>query len=175
MNKKPAQAWENIMVRLLPDDMEKLRHAAFAARHSVSVFARELVLGRVPKVAPPLVAELTFQAQELLKIIHGTASNLSQINAHAQAAGEPLSRLSLSGPAGLIFKLHSKVREIGLQLKSGQLDSDKTSELLTRLKAPARALNDELALPLNEGSQPEMGVWKGVLDDLQNALLEGEE
>lgn len=162
------------MLRLEPEHAQSLADAAHAARLPVAVFARELILNRTPKVAPPLVADLTFEAQKLLRVCYGAASNMTQLNAAAQASGEPLSRLS--GPSGLIFKLHSRVREIGLQIKSGgQLDSTKTGGILARLEAPARRLNDELARPLNEGSAPSMEAWKSVLDDLQNALLESAE
>lgn len=171
---KEKKDWEEYKVRFQPFEAQAVREKAHRARLPFSVYIRECAVGDVPRKAPPLVAELSFEAQELLKICYGCASNLTQIDAHAQAAGEPLSRLSSTG---LLFKLGSRTRQIGLQAKSDRLDQQAASELLARLEAPARALNDQLARPLNEGGQPGPGlaVWKEVLDALQDALLEGAE
>lgn len=155
----------HISTYLLLDDLAR------AARQPIASVARDLLVGRAPKAAPPLIAELTADARALIRTCQTCASNLTQLDAHSTRLG--ISRLS--GPTGVLFKLGSRAYQIGFLLKSGQLDHQETASLLARLEGPALALNEDLARPLNEGMQPSMLTWRSVLEALQSALEEGDE
>ncbi|MDP2371281.1 hypothetical protein [Rhodoferax sp.] len=169
---KEKKAWVQLKVLLEPSDHQKISDAAHAARLPVGVFAREfLTTGVVPKVAPPAISELSFEAQELLKVTHACVSNFSQLHGFAAEAGEPLSRLA--GQGGALMHMSSRAREIGMQIKSGMLAEPETVRLLTALAAPSSLLNG-LARALNSDQQPALAVWRQTLSALQSALLPGQ-
>lgn len=153
-----------ISTYLLLDDIAR------AARQPIASVARDLLVGKAPKAAAPLIAEITPDARSLIRTCLACVSNLTQIDAHSTRLGMPLSRLS--GPTGVLFKLGSRAYQIGLMVKAGQMDPITTSELLARLEGPARALNEDLARPLNEGYAPSMEAWRSTLEALQSALRE---
>ena len=163
---------KQVMLRFNLEQYELLRAGAFSARLPVANFVKELALGRVPQVAPPILDSLSPAARQLLQICQNAVTNLRQIEAHAAAAGEPLSRLA--GPDGLLPKLAAKFRDIGMQLKTaGQLiDQQIIDEILTAVAAPARRLNDELARELNMRKFPTPDVYRSVLQALQIALAD---
>lgn len=171
MNDTDGQTIKKLTIRVPIATYLLLDDLARAGRRPLASVARDLLVGRAPKVAPPMVTELSIEVQELLKVCHRCVSNLSQLDTHAKAAGEPLERLS--GPAGLLLKLRSKARETGLRAKTGQVNLTAAVELLGRLEGPALALNETLARPLNECRVPvpSMDEWKSVLTQLRDALL----
>lgn len=169
MNDTDGQTIKKLTIRVPVATYLLLDDLARAGRRPIASVARDLLVDRAPKVAPPLVTELSIEARELLTICNALGSNLTQLNAHASAAGEPLGRLSR--PTGVLFKLGSRARENGLKVKGGRLDQLEAADLLARLEGPARSLNDELARPLNEGKTPSLDTWKSVLTQLQSALL----
>lgn len=156
-----------IMLRLTREDGLRIYDAAHARRSTVSAFVRELVLGRLANVAPPLVGDLPHESQELLKTCRAGVSNLSQLNDHAARGGEKLSRLS--GPDGGLAQLTEKLRKIGISIKLGEFPNDIASQILTRIDAPARSLN-ELARALNSGELVLRQHWFDALTNLQAAL-----
>lgn len=167
------KGWRKVTLRLDPDHHQLLDDLAHAARLPVGVYCRELLLNRTPKAAPPALSALPPAAQKLLQCCLGAATNLHQIEAHAAAAGEPLSRLA--GPDALLQKLASKARDIGMQIKAGQLiDPQRIDEILTAIAAPAQRLNNDLARPLNSQQAPALAVWKEVLTSLQVALADSQ-
>lgn len=171
MNDTDGKTTKKLTVRVPIETYLLLDDLARAGRRPVASVARDLLVGRAPKFAPPLVIELSLAAKKLLEICHATGANLSQLDVHARAAGEPLARLS--GPSGLLFELGSKTREIGLQIKSGQVEMTEAAELLGQLEGPARSLNESLARPLNEGKSITLEAWKSALTQLKSALLGG--
>ena len=171
MNDTDGQTIKKLTVRVPIETYLLLDNLARAGRRPLACVARDLLVGRAPKFAPPLVTELSPEAENLLKICYATGANLSQLDVHARAAGEPLARLS--GQSGLLFKLGSKTREIGRQTKSGQIGKKEAEKLLGQLEGPARSINEVLARPLNEGKPPALEAWKSALTQLQSALLGG--
>lgn len=159
-----------VTLRFLPEDAARLSDQAHAARVPMAVLCRELVLGRVPKKAPPLPAEMSYEASQLLKICHACVSNLSQLDGHCAATDSPISKLS--GPAGHLQMLSSRARKLGLQIKAGQAEPAQFSTILSALEGPALALNERLARPINEGQVPTNETWREVLQALQTALPE---
>jgi hypothetical protein len=159
-----------IMIRFQPPEAENLRDLAHDARMPLAVYVRELVLGRVPSSAPPPLDELSYEETELLHIIQGLVSNLSQINTHAANLGEPICRLS--GEGGLLIKLQQSARSVGLTLKAGVAMPHEVIDLLQRLREPSDNLNACLARPLNEGQGQPASVWHDVLQPLQSALFQ---
>lgn len=174
MNDTEGQTIKKLTVRVPISTYLLLDDLARAARQPIASVARDLLVGKAPKPAPPLIAALTPAARSLLRTSQACVANLSQLEVHAARLGEPLSGLNgpAGGPAGILFKLGSKAYQIGFLLKSGQVDHQKTASLLARLEGPARALNEDLARPLNEGAQPSMQAWKSTLEALQSALRE---
>lgn len=158
----------HIMLRLEQEDGLVIEDAAHAARLPIAVFAREILLGRVPKLAPPAPADLSFGASLLLKICNGLVSNLSQIEGHASRHGGVLEQLV--GPGKALQEMSKQAEAIGLSVKSGSLDEAVIKHILEDLEPASRALNDILARPLNEGKTLPLEVWKQVLTDLQAAL-----
>ena len=68
--------------------------------------------------------------------------------------------------------LSRRARKLGVQINSGQVDQAQIITILDTLKAPAQALNERLARPLNEGQVPANDTWREVLQALQAALPE---
>lgn len=164
---REKREWVQIKVLLEPHDHRRIDDAAHAARLPTAVFAREILLGRVPKIAPPLVSQLCPEARELLQICHSGTSNLRQLATHSTRLGDPLSRLT--NQDGPLDKLREKLRQLDLQIKSGDLQADQANVMLTKIYAPSQAMND-LARSLNEGDQPGRQIWFDVLTNLQAAL-----
>lgn len=156
--------WVQIMLRLEPDDAKNLSDTAYASGLQVGVYAREILLGRVPEALPPAPSEVTFEAQALLQICHAVVSNLQQLSGHATRIGEPFSKLEVP-----LETLRDAARKIGLDVKSGNIDNDQASHLLNQLQAPSLGLND-LAKSLNIGQHESGTSWHQVLTALQNGL-----
>ena len=169
-NQNPEKKLVQITLRFQQEDAARLADQAHEARVPIAVFCRELVLGRTPIKAPPLRADLSTEATQLLKLCHSCVSNLSQLDSHCADADSAISRLS--GAAGHLQMLSSRARKIGIQVSSGGVDQAQIINILDELKAPAQALNERLAKPLNEGQTPPNEAWREVLLSLQAALPE---
>ena len=169
-SENPEKKLVPVMLRFQPADAERLADQAHAARVPLAVFCRELVLGRTPKKAPPVPADMSPEASQLLNLCHSCVSNLSQLDAHCAATDSPISRLS--GAAGHLQMLASRARKLGLQIKSGNVDQAQITVVLAALAGPAEALNERLARPINEGQTPANETWREVLQSLQAALPE---
>ena len=164
----PDKKLVQITLRFQPDDAQRLADQAHAARVPVAVLCRELVLGRTPARAPPVPTEMSNEATQLLRICHSCVANLSQLDKHCAATDSPLSRLS--GAAGHLQMLSSRARKVGLQIKAGNLEKTQIVSVLAALSAPAEALNERLARPINEGQTPLNETWREILQGLQAAL-----
>ena len=163
-----------VMLRFEPPVAEHLREMAHAARLPMAVYVKQLVLGKVPERAPPLLTELSPKATRLLNVAQALVSNLSQLDIHARNAGEPLIRLT--GETGLLKKLQSISRQIGLDIKSGVMTNEvEVTQLLSTLSQPAEAVNSELARLLNNGQIVPAHIWRDVLQPLQAALKQAQE
>ena len=169
-NQNPEKKLVQITLRFQPEDAAKLADQAHQARVPVAVLCRELILGRTPKKAPPLRSDQSTEAAQLTKICHSCVANLSQLDGHCSSTDSPLSRLS--GPAGHLQMLSSRARKLGVQLSAGALNQAQIITILDSLKAPAQALNERLARPLNERQTPTNDTWREVLQALQVALPE---
>lgn len=166
-----------ITVRLTEEAAEALLAASHAARRPRAVLAREVLLAglaggaSVPpqaqaKEVPPEPGEA---GRHLIELLGRLVGNLTQMSAHADRLGPPLDRLAVED--GLLDRLARRARELGKNAKSGLLAEVLAVALSARLDEPARALNNRLARPLNEGSQLSFLTWREVLDPLQQALL----
>lgn len=162
-----------MMVRLDPTSAEHLREAAHAARTRPAVLARIMIeraleRGEVPPPAPPTVDRMTESARRLRPVLARALANLTQISGHAQRLGEPFGRLADSG--GVLKKFSAAIEKIGLQIELGELDGARLDDILARLDAPLRTLNDQLARPLNEGQAVAGPTWKSILEAIGAAL-----
>lgn len=170
---KSAPGLRPVMVRLPDAEFEVLRDAAFRARQPVAVLARQILLGALadgglPPPAPPALAEMSPDAQELLAVVHGLISNLSQLEKHALELGEPVARLAVDG--GQLDGLRNKVRELGMAIKSGSHDAQHWAGILGIIQTPSMAINS-LARSLNQSanSVPTYS-WHSPLNGLRSAL-----
>ncbi len=166
----PDKKLVQITLRFQPDDAQRLADQAHAARVPVAVLCRELVLGRTPSKAPPVPADMSNEASQLLKLCHSCVANLSQLDGHCAATDSPLGRLS--GATGHLQMLSSRARKVGLQVKAGNIENTQVVIVLAALSEPAQALNERLARPINEGQVPTNETWREVLQALQAALPE---
>lgn len=167
---KEKKNWKQYKVLFEPADGQRLEDDAHASRLPVGVFLREFyVTGTMPKEAPPLQSELTFGAKVLLKICYGLVSNLTQLEGHAKRLGGPL--LNLVGPNSSLQRFAKRTHEIGMGVKLGELNEQVIEHTLVALEPIAHSLNDDLALPLNEGKSPLLETWKEALTGLQSALF----
>lgn len=158
------------MLRFSNEEHEFLRSAAFQSRLPVATFAKELVLGKVPKVAPPKISDLSDEAQILLNELQHVCSNLTQIERYAAAAGQPLEKLA--GEGGILRALNERAREIGMRIKTGSVCEDQQiGALLTAISNPAKALNFEISRPLNLSQVVPLETWKTILQQLQSVFL----
>ena len=169
-SENPEKKLVPVMLRFQPADAERLSDQAHAARVPLAVYCRELVLGRTPKKAPPMLADMSNEAAQLLKLCHSCVANLSQLDGHCARTDSPLSQLS--GAAGHLQMLSSRARKLGLQIKSGNVNQAQIAAVLAALGSPAQALNERLARPINEGQVPSNDTWHEVLQALQAALPE---
>jgi hypothetical protein len=160
-----TKEWVKIMIRLEPVDAQKMSDAAHAARLPNAVFARELLLSRMPAVAPLEISDLSFEAQELLRVCYASVSNLTQLKDHCTRLGEPFSRLVES-----IEKMCSATRTLGLNVKSGVVTDAKATELFNIISDPSESLNN-LARDLNSGESTSKQRWFEVLTELKMVLL----
>lgn len=160
-----------VMLRFSESEHELLRNSAFSARLPVAVFVKEIVLGRVPKPAPPLTSQLSEAAQKLLQILQNLTSNLAQLDRFA-AATPALQRLA--GEGGLLQALSDRARGIGMQIKIGELENE-IATLLSTISGPALALNSEIARPINQSQAVPLETWKAVLQQLKDVLLDSKQ
>lgn len=160
--------WVRVTLRLPAPLHRELDNAAHASRLPVAVYLRAILAGHTPPIAPPLLAQLPGSVAALLRVLQPLVSNLTQLEAHAASLGEPLSRLS--GRDGILFKLASEARALGLKIKTGGLDDGTAARQLDRLVYPATELNDALAIPLNQGLAVELETWRQILQGLQEAM-----
>lgn len=157
-----------IMLRLDQEDGLRIEDAAHAARLPTAIFSREILLGRVPKLAPPAPAGLSFGATLLIKISRGLISNLSQLEDHARRSGGVLDQLV--GPDKALQKLSKMAQKLGLKIKATLIDEQSVKNILVLLEPAAADLNERLAKPLNEGKVLQPDVWRQILTALQAAL-----
>lgn len=168
-----AEHLSRLTLRLPAGEMDQLREAAYRARVPMAALARALVLralaeGELPPPAPPALAEMSPEAQELLAVAHALISNLSQLEKHALELGEPVARLA--GDGGQLDVLRNKVRELGMIIKSGHHDAQHWAGILVAIKAPSLAINS-LARSLNQSATSVPAYsWHGPLSGLRSAL-----
>jgi len=170
---KEKRNWVVKRVRLEPADARHVEDAAHAARLSVSVFIRTLLLtGRSPKPAPPIQNEMSFGSTVLHAELLGVISNLTQIEQHSIRLGGPFVRLT--GSDGVLQKLKKQALNLGLRNKSGALDEVTIKTILGHLQPAALSLNDQLAKPLNQCLDVSSNIWRSVLSTLQTKLSQHE-
>lgn len=154
-----GQAIKKLTIRVPVSTYLALDSLARAARIPIAAAARQILIDRVPVPAPPLAAELSAEARELLRCIGGLRSNLSQLNDHAARLGGPLTQLA--GPDGHLSKLSGHARALGLSIKSGQL-VDPSAALHADLIAGAELVN-QLARRLNLDQTVPVADWRAPL------------
>lgn len=168
-----AEQLSRLTLRLPAAEHAQLREAAYRSRTPVAVLARALLLrvlsdGELPPPAPPATGELGPRAQELLSICHALTSNFTQLDSHAANSGEPIARLA--GDGNLLQQLRAKSRELGLEIKRGELNEDRCSQALDAIK-PASVSINALTRALNENrAAVNPGVWHGPLTAIRSAL-----
>jgi hypothetical protein len=166
---RERRAWRQVKLLLEPADEQRLSDAAHAARLPLGAFIREFLLtGHPPEPAPPAPADLSPEADSLLRICHGLISNLSQCEAHAERIGGPLARLC--GNDGALQQMAEQARTLALKIKCGELDERTITDALVVLEPAAHDLNDQLAHPLNQTQVVSLDTWRQVLVRLQSAL-----
>jgi hypothetical protein len=167
--KKEKKIWRQYKLRLEPIDGRRLEDEAHAARLPVGIFVRQILLtGKAPIKAPPIPDKLSFGASHLLKICFALVSNLTQLEGHALKLGGPLQ--NLTGSESSLQRFANRVRDIGLNVKNGELKELEIATLISSLELVAQAVNHELARPLNAGKSVELEIWKRLLTELQSAL-----
>jgi hypothetical protein len=140
------------------------------ARKPLAAVIRAMLEDREVKAAPPLVAELSEEAQYILKIVPSLLANLQQLSLHAERLGGVF--LRLIEPDGGLKKLADQARLVGFTLKKGEpLAHPLTSKSAISLGEACAQVN-ELAYALNgpKGAEVLPSDWMGPLNSLAAAL-----
>ena len=161
-----------LTVRLPAAELDALREAAYRARQPVAVLARQILLsalsdGKLPAPAPAAPAELPESAREVLAILIGLSSNLSQIDKYAAAAGDPLPKLA--GDSGQLAILRGKVADLGIAIRKAEIADAQCLQLAEKLKGPAFAING-FARSFNERRPVPAYAFHGPLSALRRVL-----
>lgn len=164
-----AERTINLTVRVNINERTELRQRSFSAGMSMSSYLRLSGLSGAPVgPKPPSVADLPDPCKKLLAVCFAGLSNLTQLGQHAASAGAPLDKLC--GPGGFLMQAQAQLRELGLQVKAGTVDSSKASSILeAQLLESSDSLN-VLAEALNESQEVSPNTWHSVLTALHSAL-----
>jgi hypothetical protein len=156
-----------IMIRLEPDHAECVRNLAHSARLPISIYCKNLVVGRMPVAAPPALEDLSCAANRLLQICQSAASNFTQLQTHAAESSD--NRLKRLIDENVISSLQGQVRSVGMEIKLGRMTGAQIDQILPKFEAPMISLND-LARALNEGREVSVVSWGQVLRTVKEAL-----
>lgn len=155
-----------LTVRVSLHERTELRQRALKAGLPVAVYLRTSALAGAPVApVPPAPADLPDSCKKLLNVAHCGVSNLSQLNAHAAAAGEPLDRV-----CPLLMQMQERMRELGLSIKAGSIPEAQASEILSAGLLSASDQTNVLAESLNEGQIATNQTWYSALTALRTAL-----
>jgi hypothetical protein len=171
LGEKTKKNWVQIMLRLEPDDADRLSDLAHSARVPMAVFCRGLLLNKMPPAAPPLMNELSNSATRMLQIAHASVSNLTQLQSHAADSLDPsLNRLARES---VLLDLRKQVEMVGLNIKSGSFTGVKIDQILALIEGPSAELNS-VARALNEDRQVSLGEWGQTIKTVRDSLAKAQ-
>lgn len=156
-----------VTVRLTEREHDQVAASAAACRLPLASFFRIALLEKTP---PAPVHRATEKEIEMLKIVGGLLSNLSQVRDHCLKIGGPFE--ALAGEHGPIQKMIGQAKKIGLACKLGRLDDEQLKINIELLLVPAGQFNDDLARPLNAGQAVVNSTWHTCITAVQRTLDE---